>query len=95
MEKSPLRERASTSVNVTVGRGSRGKHGSRRVNRRCRSCDADMAPTCNPHRACCTAGCRTHRDFVPWRFSAAGRHAAWLGRHPGGRKPCMGPIGVN
>jgi hypothetical protein len=44
MEKSPLRERASTSVNVTVGRGSRGKHSSRRVNRRCRSCDADMAP---------------------------------------------------
>jgi hypothetical protein len=31
------------------------------------------APTCNPHRACCTAGCPTHRDFVPWRFSATGR----------------------
>jgi hypothetical protein len=51
------------------------------------------APTCNPHRACCTAGCRTHRDFVPWRFSAAGRHAAWLGRHPGGRKPAQCTIG--
>jgi hypothetical protein len=34
------------------------------------------APTCNPHRACCTAGCPTHRDFVPWRFSVAGRFSA-------------------
>jgi hypothetical protein len=33
----------------------------------------------------------TSRDFVPWRFSAAGRLSAWLDRHAGGRKPCMGP----
>jgi hypothetical protein len=29
------------------------------------------------------------RHFVPWRFSAAGRRSAWLGRHPGGRKPAQ------
>jgi len=27
------------------------------------------------------------RDFVPWRFSAAGRQSAWLDRVAGGRKP--------
>jgi hypothetical protein len=32
---------------------------------------------------------QTSRDFVPWRFSAAGRRSAWLGRHPGGRKPAQ------
>jgi hypothetical protein len=26
-------------------------------------------------------------NFAAWRFSAAGRFAEWLGRHPGGRKP--------
>src|ERR1019366_406352 len=31
----------------------------------------------------------TSRDFVPWRFSAAGRLTAWIGRHPGGRKPAQ------
>jgi len=29
----------------------------------------------------------TSRDFVPWRFSAAGRLTAWIGHHPGSRKP--------
>ena len=33
----------------------------------------------------------TSRDFVPWRFSAAGRNSAWIDLHPGSRKPCMGP----
>jgi hypothetical protein len=23
--------------------------------------------------------CPTHRDFVPWRFSDAGRLSAWIG----------------
>src|SRR6202035_6078012 len=27
------------------------------------------------------------RDFLPWRFSAAGRRSAWRDRHPGSRKP--------
>src|ERR1700692_27024 len=31
--------------------------------------------------------CPTHRDFVPWRFSAAGHLSAWIDRHSGGRKP--------
>jgi hypothetical protein len=26
---------------------------------------------------------------VPWRFSAAGRLAAWIDRHPGSRKPAQ------
>jgi hypothetical protein len=26
-------------------------------------------------------------DFLPWRFSAAGRRSAWRDRHPGSRKP--------
>jgi hypothetical protein len=26
---------------------------------------------------------------VPWRFSAAGRLTAWIGLHPGGRKPAQ------
>jgi hypothetical protein len=29
----------------------------------------------------------TSRDFVPWRFSAAGHRNAWIDLHPGGRKP--------
>jgi hypothetical protein len=32
----------------------------------------------------------TSRDFVPWRFSAAGHRNAWSGRRPGGRKPAHG-----
>ena len=43
----------------------------------------------NPHSARGTLGCPTHRDFVPWRFSDAGRHAAWMGRHAGVRKPAQ------
>jgi hypothetical protein len=31
--------------------------------------------------------CPTARDFVPWRFSAAGHRSAWRDRHSGGRKP--------
>jgi hypothetical protein len=27
------------------------------------------------------------RDFLPWRFTAAGRRNAWRDRHPGSRKP--------
>ena len=27
------------------------------------------------------------RDFLPWRFSAAGRQSAWRDHHSGGRKP--------
>ena len=33
--------------------------------------------------------CPTHRDFVPWRFSAAGHLSAWIDRHSGGRKPAQ------
>jgi hypothetical protein len=31
--------------------------------------------------------CSADADFVPWRFSAAGRRSAWMRRHPGGREP--------
>jgi hypothetical protein len=37
----------------------------------------------NPHSARCPAGCPTHRDFVPWRFSDAGRARA--SQNGGGR----------
>jgi hypothetical protein len=33
--------------------------------------------------------CPTHRDFVPWRFSAAGCLSTWIGHHSGGRKPAQ------
>ena len=33
--------------------------------------------------------CRTSRDFVPWRCSAAGRLSTSRDRHPGGRKPAQ------
>jgi hypothetical protein len=41
-------------------------------------------------------GCGTRlrsptRDFVPWRFSAAGPRSAWRDRHSGGRKPAQKP----
>jgi hypothetical protein len=42
-------------------------------------------PTYDPHSTRCTAGCHTSRDFVPWRFSDAGRRSAWIAsscRHP-------------
>ena len=62
-------------------------------------CHAGWPPPtrCRPQRRhaipiepCCTAGCRTHRDFVPWRFSAAGRHARVdAAVHPGVRKPAQ------
>jgi integrase len=29
------------------------------------------------------------RDFLPWRFSAAGPRSAWRDRHSGGRKPAQ------
>src|SRR5580692_4505543 len=29
------------------------------------------------------------RDFLPWRFSAAGRRSAWRDHHSGGRKPAQ------
>src|SRR5712664_4391372 len=35
-------------------------------------------PTYDPHSTRCTAGCHTSRDFVPWRFSDAGRRSAWI-----------------
>src|SRR5258708_4776214 len=35
------------------------------------------------------AGCPTHRDFVPWRFSDAGRMSAWRARLAGVRKPAQ------
>ena len=41
--------------------------------------------TYDPHSIRCTAGCHTSRDFVPWRFSDAGRRSAWIAsscRHP-------------
>jgi hypothetical protein len=37
---------------------------------------------CGGWRDC--GGAVTARDFVPWRFSAAGRSSAWIGHHPGG-----------
>jgi len=43
----------------------------------------------NPHSARCPAGCPTHRDFVPWRFSDAGRMSAWRARLAGVRKPAQ------
>ncbi len=39
---------------------------------------ARMHPTYDPHSTRCTAGCHTSRDFVPWRFSDAGRRSAWI-----------------
>ena len=30
------------------------------------------------------------RDFVPWRFSDAGRFCAWIADHPGVRETCTG-----
>ena len=35
-------------------------------------------PTYDLHSTRCTAGCHTSRDFVPWRFSDAGRRSAWI-----------------
>jgi hypothetical protein len=35
-------------------------------------------PTYDLHSTRCTAGCHTSRDFVPWRFSGAGRRSAWI-----------------
>jgi hypothetical protein len=34
---------------------------------------------------------RTSRDFVPWRFSDAGRQSAWLGRGCRRPKTCTEP----
>jgi hypothetical protein len=38
-------------------------------------------------RSAAASQCPTPRDFVPWRFSAAGRLNSWIGHHSGGRKP--------
>jgi hypothetical protein len=37
------------------------------------------------------ASCPTSRDFLPWRFSDAGRRSAWRDHHSGGRKPAKKP----
>ena len=49
---------------------------------------APRSPRQNPHSARGTATAHL-RDFVPWRFSAAGCSSAWIGHHPGGRKPAQ------
>jgi hypothetical protein len=46
-------------------------------------------PTYDPHSTRCTAACHISRDFVHWRFSAAGRRSAWRDHHSGGRKPAQ------
>ena len=37
-----------------------------------------QTPRPNPHSARGTAAAHYHRDFVPWRFSDAGRRSAWM-----------------
>src|SRR6266851_1345017 len=48
------------------------------------------APRLNLHKRPRHRRCPTSRDFVPWRFSDAGRRSAWIAsscRHP---KTCTG-----
>jgi len=59
--------------------------------RRCR-CFASHprpSPRQNPHSPRHRHRATSRRDFVPWRFSAAGHLSAWIGHHPGGRKPAQ------
>src|SRR5882762_10456330 len=48
-------------------------------------------PTYDPHSTRCTAGCHTSRDFVPWRFSDAGRRSAWIASSCRRPKTCTRP----
>ena len=50
---------------------------------------AGEAPQPNPYRARRTAGALTFRDFVPWRFSDAGRINVEWARYAGVRKPAQ------
>src|SRR5258708_16491063 len=43
---------------------------------------------------CCPAGRNTSRDFVPWRFSDAGRLSLRMVRHSGVRKTLYGALEV-
>ena len=45
---------------------------------RCQSIPAARSVRPNPHSARRADGCPTHRDFVPWRFSDAGRSSPWM-----------------
>ena len=40
-------------------------------------------------RSAAASQCPTPRDFMPWRFSAAGRLSAWIGHQSGSRKPAQ------
>jgi hypothetical protein len=46
------------------------------------------SPRLNPHSARGTLCPHTSRDFVPWRFSDAGRHSAWRGSSCRRSKTC-------
>jgi hypothetical protein len=49
---------------------------------------SNLTPRPNPHRARGTDGAPTSRDFVPWRFSDAGRPSMWRLRHCRRPKTC-------
>ena len=61
--------------------------------RACTSSGAALTPTIESRQAILIAfaasQCPTARDFVPWRFSAAGRLSAQIEHHPGVRKPAQ------
>src|SRR5262249_31315379 len=58
---------------------------------------SDLTPRPNPHRARGTEGAPSSRDFVPWRFSDAGRPSASKLALAGVRKPAQQrtPFGPN
>jgi hypothetical protein len=64
-------------------------HAWRKTIRRNRSAPAFSSPSSrqNPHSARCSAA-PTSRNFVPWRFSDAGRRSAWIASSSRRPKTC-------
>src|SRR5262249_12706860 len=56
---------------------------------------SDLTPRPNPHRARGIEGAPSSRDFVPWRFSDAGRPSASKLALAGVRKPAHQPTLVD
>ena len=86
-----LRQRCRPTTAVLVSPSPTPIPRRKATGRRLDPTSSDLTPRPNPHRARGTDGAPTSRDFVPRRFSDAGRPGAYKGRHCRRPKTCTHP----
>src|SRR5215468_8078978 len=87
-----LRQRCRPTTAVLVSPSPTPIPRRKATGRRLDPTSSDPTPRPNPHRARGTDGAPTSRDFVPRRFSDAGRSAAYKGRHCRRPKTCTNGV---